>query len=307
VETPKDPATLTPLPTDSYATLAHGPAFVPAPIAPDGTDPNNPTWNSLTAFGVWIGSVLFIIFVPTIAVLPYAIYKTAGTARDSQTLLKALTDSTAILINIVAVIPAHLLTLGLIWAVVTGFGKRPFWRALGWSFGGRFGFWTSAGLAVALLIVGGALTRLVGGEKTQIDQIVANSTAARWSLAILAATTGPFVEELVYRGVLYSAFQRTIGMIWAVVLVSTLFTFVHVFQYYNNLGVIAVISILSISLTLVRAYTGRLLPCFIMHMVFNGIQSIYIVLSPYIEKPSPGGEQKAQAIVYLARALYGLI
>ena len=62
-----------------------------------------------------------------------------------------------------------------------------------------------------------------------------------------------------------------------------MFTGVHVVQYRNNLGVIAVISMLSVSLTLVRAFTGRLLPCFLMHLVFNGIQSIYIVLSPYLE------------------------
>ncbi len=278
---------------------------MPSPVVA-ANDPNNPPWNSPTAFGVWVASVLLILFIPAIAVLPYAFYKSAGGPRDSQTLLQALTDSTAILISILSVIPAHLLTLAMVWAVVTGVGKRPFWPTLGWSWSERFGFWTSVGLAVALLAVGVTLTWLVGGEKTQIDQIVANSTAARYSLALLAATTGPFVEELVYRGVLYSAFQRTIGTIWAVVFVSTLFTFVHVSQYYNNLGVIAVISILSISLTLVRAYTGRLLPCFVMHMVFNGIQSVLIILEPHLPQAINGDEQKAAALLMLTRAFCGL-
>jgi membrane protease YdiL (CAAX protease family) len=304
VDTQKDPATRIPLPADSYTTAAHGTAG-PSPIIA-ANDPDNPPWNSLTAFGVWMASVLFILFIPAIAVLPYALYKSAGGPRNSQTVLQALTDSTAILISILSVIPAHLLTLAMVWAVVTSFGKRPFWPALGWSWSERFGFWTSVGLAVALLAVGVTVTWLAGGEKTQIDQIVANSTAARYSLALLAATTGPFVEELVYRGVLYSAFQRTIGTIWAVVFVSTLFTFVHVFQYYNNLGVIAVISILSISLTLVRAYTGRLLPCFVMHMVFNGIQSVLIILEPHLPQAINGDEQKAAALLMLTRAFHGL-
>lgn len=276
-------------------------------MPPTGEDPNNPPWNSLAAFGVWVASVLFIILIPALAVLPYAFYKSSGTPRDSHALLKALTDSTAILINIIAVIPAHILTLALIWAVVTQFGKRPFWRTLGWSWSARFGFWTSAGLAVVLLILGGTLTSLAGGEKTQIDQIVANSTATRYAIALLAATSGPFIEELVYRGVLYSAVQRSIGMVWAVVLVSILFTLVHVVQYYNNLGVITVIFILSLSLTIVRAQSGRLLPCFVMHMVFNGIQSIYLILQPYIEKPAAGGEQKAEALAMLTRLFHGLL
>ncbi|MBD0327078.1 MAG: CPBP family intramembrane metalloprotease [Pyrinomonadaceae bacterium] len=304
METEKEPASRLPLPADSYATIAQTPAARSSIVA--GYDPDNPPWSSPAAFGVWMASVFFILFIPVLAVLPYAFYKSGGAARDPQSLMRALTDSTAILISILSVIPAHLLTLGVVWAVVTGFGKRPLWPTLGWSWSERFGFWPSVGLAVLLLVVGVLVTWLAGGEKTQIDQLVANSTAARYSLALLAATTGPFVEELVYRGVLYSAFQRTIGTIWAVVFVSTLFTFVHVFQYYNNLGVIAVISILSISLTLVRAYTGRLLPCFVMHMVFNGIQSIFLIIEPHLPHSTPGDEQKAVALVHLMRAFYGL-
>lgn len=307
MEISKDPTETVGLPIESYATPEQTPAGAPVAVLAYG--PDNPPWSPLVAFGVWIASVLFIIFIPALAVLPYGLSKASGEGGDySQSLMKALTDSTAILISIISVIPAHLLTLVIIWAVVTGFGKRPFWRTLGWEWSERFGFWRSAGLAVTLLGIGGMLTSLVGGEPTQIDQIIATSPAARYALALMAATSGPFVEELVYRGVLYPAFQRTIGMAWAVVLVSSLFTFVHVFQYYNNLGVIAVISILSISLTLVRAYTGRLLPCFVMHMVFNGIQSIYIVLWPYLEKPAPaGGQQPGQILVALARTLHNLI
>ena len=41
------------------------------------------------------------------------------------------------------------------------------------------------------------------------------------------------------------------------------------------------------TLTLIRAHTGRLLPCFVVHLVFNAIQSLLIVLNPYIEQLSP--------------------
>jgi hypothetical protein len=289
---------------ESYGGAAIEPGVRPAPASI--VDPDNPPWGLLAAVLTWVGSFLLLVGIVNLVTLPYVFSKFKGeTAAQLQQFVK--TDQTAVLLQILAVIPAHLLTLILVWAVVTGIGKRPFWRTLGWSWSERFGFWKSAGLAVALLLIGGFVSSKMGGEKTQIDQIIANSTAARYALALLAATTAPLIEELVYRGVLYSAFQRTIGMVWAVVLVSTLFSFVHVFQYYNNLGVIAVISILSISLTLVRAYTGRLLPCFIMHMVFNGLQSLYIILAPYIEKPEAGGEQKAQALVLLARSLHGLL
>jgi membrane protease YdiL (CAAX protease family) len=264
-------------------------------------DPNNPPWGVLAGLLTWFGSVVLLFGMAILFLIPYLALNYRGP-------LDALvTDKTAILLQILSLFPAHLLTLTVAWAVVTRFGKRPFWRTLGFEWSERVGFWTSAGLAMGLLAFGIGLTKIIGGEQTQIDQIVNSSAASRYALAILAATTAPFVEEVVYRGVLFSALQKTAGMIWAVVGVSILFTAVHVLQYYNNLGVIIVISMLSISLTLVRAFTGRLLPCFVMHLIFNGIQSIVIIAGPYFEQGAPDVEHTAPALLMLARSLRHLI
>jgi membrane protease YdiL (CAAX protease family) len=154
--------------------------------------------------------------------------------------------------------------------------------------------------------VGGVLTWIVGGESTEIDQIVSSSTAARISLALLATLTAPLVEETVYRGLLYSAFRKVTGIHWAVIIVSSLFALVHVYQYRHNLGVIAAISIFSLSLTFMRAYSGRLLPCYVMHLVFNGLQSLVIVFGPYVQRSS-GGEQKTAIIHTLTHLTQNLV
>jgi len=70
----------------------------------------------------------------------------------------------------------------------------------------------------------------------------------------------------------------------AIALVSLLFAGVHVFQYRNNIAVILAITLLSVTLTVTRAVTGSVLPGFIMHVVFNGIQSVFIVLSGFLDK-----------------------
>ena len=67
----------------------------------------------------------------------------------------------------------------------------------------------------------------------------------------------------------------------AIPVVSLLFAGVHVFQYRNNFAVIAVITLLSITLTVARAVSGKVLPAFIIHLVFNGIQSVLIVLGAF--------------------------
>jgi membrane protease YdiL (CAAX protease family) len=208
-----------------------------------------------------------------------------GNSADGQALAEFLmTDKTAILLQILSAIPAHLLTLGVAWAVVTRLGKRPFWQALGWTWGRRIGFWTSAGLAVFLYLVGITMILLFGQQKTQLDLIVESSRAASYAIAFLAVFTAPIAEEVVYRGILYSSLQKKIGVKGAIVGVMILFTLVHVPQYWGNFGVIAAVGLLSLALTLVRAYTGRLLPCFVIHLIFNGIQSVLIVLEPYLRQ-----------------------
>jgi hypothetical protein len=67
-----------------------------------------------------------------------------------------------------------------------------------------------------------------------------------------------------------------------------MFAGLHVIQYWPNAGAITAISLLSLALTVVRARTGRLLPCYVIHLVFNGIQSIIIVAEPYLRSVYEG-------------------
>lgn len=299
METSKDPASPTPFAAESYAGLEHGPTAQPPSII---IDPDNPPWGLVAAILTWLGSVVLLLVMNLLAVVPYNLYKFKGGSREALEQFMT-TDKTLILLLILSAIPAHLLTLGMAWAVITHFGKRPFWSALGWTWSKRVGFWTSVGLAVALYMVGILLILLFGQQKTSLDQVVASSRAAALSLAFLAVFTAPLVEEVVYRGILYPALQRTVGMHWAIVGVLLLFTLVHVPQYWPNFGVIGAVGLLSLSLTLVRAYTGRLLPCFIMHLVFNGIQSILIILQPYLPPSITGEEQKAAFITLVSQVI----
>jgi membrane protease YdiL (CAAX protease family) len=238
---------------------------------------------------LWLLSISSILILPAMVALPYILFRYRGVSNVAQSLS---TDPTVLLLTVIGVIPAHILTFVAAWAVVTRWRRRPFWRTIGWSFGPAWGLWPSVGLAIALYFVGAILAKLIGGEPTDIDILVNSSTAVRLLLALVATTSGPLVEEIVYRGILYPSLQKRIGMAWSVVLVSFLFAFIHVYQYRNSLGVITVIFVLSISLTLVRALTGRLLPCFIVHMVFNGIQSVMIVMQPYFEHFKPVTQPK---------------
>lgn len=305
---------------------------------PELPDPNNPPWGIFGAFLVWAASIALIVIMPVLFFLPYAWAK--GFHSDmpnyAQALTEfALTDKTAVILQVVSLIPSHLLTLILVWAIVTRFGKKPFWAAIGWGWPQNLpwslGLVFSAGLGVILFVIGGFIAWLFGAEKpTQLEQIINSSLAARYLISFLAVCTAPFVEEFVYRGVLFSALQRDVGLVvtwimgeafgvklgsksrdrvgvWAaVVMVLALFTIIHVPQYWPNFGVIAAVALLSIVLTLVRAYSGRLLPCIVIHLVFNGIQAIILIIEPHIKPLIPSAERAAPTAAFL-RALVGFI
>lgn len=289
--------------TNESASLLSAPDTTNAIQSPDSSpvDPDNPRWGFFEASIVWITSVLFLLFVPVLALIPYVIYRMIAYGNVEG--LGA--DPKLLLISIIGVLPSHALTFFVVWMVVTRKKRYPFLRSLGWHWPRNFGPWTTIVVSLALLVLGGVVTYFAGGAETDLDRIIKSSYEARIVIAFLAAVTGPFVEELVYRGVLYSALLRATGTVWAVVIVSVLFAGVHVLQYYHNVGVIAVIAILSVSLTLVRALTGSLLPAYVIHLIFNGVQAVYLVTQPFINtKKAPEDTLTGSLVKYLTQ-LFG--
>ena len=238
------------------------------------------------AVGVWLASVMLLLFVPVIVALPYMVYKFVAEGAPTPDELQS--DKTLLFFSVLGILPTHLLTVVVIWMVISEGGRRPFWKTLGFEWPANtsktIAILLSSALAIVLLGVAWLATTLYGGNKTQLDLLIESSMQARIATAFMAVVTAPLVEELIYRGVLYPAVEKAAGMGVAIAVVSLLFAGIHVVQYYNNISVIIVITVLSFTLTIVRALTGKVLPSFIIHLVFNGIQSVILVLAPFIQK-----------------------
>lgn len=250
----------------------------------------------------WLLSVGLLFFLPLVFAVPYVLYYYQGVVTREI----IMADKTFIFVNVFLNIPVHILTFLMAWAVITQLGKFRFKEMVGWGWSPKIGFWRSAGLAVLLFALALVLVVLFGGPETEIERILQSSRATAFMLAFLAVATAPLVEETVYRGMMFPAFKRSMGTGGAILLVSTLFAAGHVYQYWPNFGVISAIVLLSVALTVVRAVAGRLLPCFIIHLVFNGIQAIEIVLFPY-RTLDPNAENKAAAIIFFLRQFQWLV
>lgn len=287
----------------SLPTAVEPPVLQDPPLTPIPASRVNPWWDVFVAFMAWLGSIGLLLFVPLIAVIPYFVYlMVKGRAPTADAFAQ---NKTFLFLSVVSVIPAHLLTLLGAWLIVTRRGKRKFWQTLKVSWPESWAAWQGIavcfGIAVVLLSLGALVTKFLGGGKTDLDQLIESSFAARIATAILAVATAPLVEEIIYRGMLYPALQRLLGMSWAVVVVTVMFASVHVPQYLNNIGVILVITALSVVLTLIRAKTDRLLPSIVIHLIFNGIQSLIILAEPFIEKPEK--VETAPTFILLSRVI----
>lgn len=260
-------------------------------VEPEEISPNNPPWNALTAFLVWLGSVFLIFLLQGIFVAAFAI------ANNQTNTAELINDPKVLLLSVISVLPAHALTLVLAWAVVTRFNKNPFFKTLGWSFG-NFRWWQFPIILGIFFIFAAVVTLFFPEQENELTKILASSRAAVFVVAFMATFSAPITEEVVYRGIVYSGFRKTFNVPVAVIVTTVLFAGVHYPQYWGSWGTIILITTLSLILTFIRVRSDNLLPCVVLHFIFNGIQSIVLIFEPYL-KQAAEKEQIPALIMHL--------
>ncbi len=250
-----------------------------------GPCPDNPPWGSWAAIGVWVASLVILGFFSVVFLLPYASSQGLSPTDQAQFPTFIKTDAMAVFLQFIGIIPAHLLTLALAWFVVTRNRTYSFKEMLGWNWGG-FTFLHAVLVTIFFYLVSIAAVSYFGDVENDFDIMLKSSKYIIYLVAFFAVFTAPIVEEVVYRGLLYSAFQRTVGKVFAVILVTVMFAGVHALQYSKDAtpdyAVMSVLLLLSLLLTIIRVSTGNLLPCIVLHTVFNGFQSILMIAEPFL-------------------------
>lgn len=262
------------------------------------SDHNQVTWGVPIAFFNWVMSLVFAMIPALILIGIYLAMKpdlmklilAKGDAAQ-----KALTDSEPIsLLMFVGTFIGEILTVLLSWAIVSEFGKRNGIKALGLEWG-KFKWYYAIIIALAMLGLAALLQYLLPHHETDLEKYLRMGFPVRLSLALAATLGAPIAEEIVYRGVFYSALDKSIGKTAAIAIITILFWGVHVAQYYKSVATLVAVLILSFVLTYLRAWSGKLLPCIAVHFVFNGIQGIGILVG---EKPSASTEAQPALIIF---------
>lgn len=252
------------------------------------------------ALCTWAASIV-LLFLPQLIALPYVLTHYRG---QQPRLEELLADKTLVVILIAGILPAHLITLAIAWAVVTRLGKIPVTAALRWGGGHSIGVFKSVLIGVGLFAVAWVIVLAFGGKDTELERLIKSSRAAALLIAFMAVATAPLVEEIIYRGILFPAWQRLTGSVAAVIIVTLMFAIPHVPQYWPNFAVISSILMLSAVLTIVRARTSRLVPCYVIHLVFNGIQALLILAEPYLRALVTHPEPNAAPAILHSLAMF---
>ena len=272
-----NPATVAPYPSNQFEEASQ--EFAP--------DPDRPRWGVGTGVGVWLFSIAAILFVPIGAVILWYIFdKQRGVPvpdlTDSKGMIDWVMTPRLLLVQVYSTLAAHFVTLAFCWMMVKRIWKQPFLKSLGWNWAGHSAlYWSlaSVGIIISVIIADQFFIKVLPQKETSFDQLLKSSQQVRIAVALLATLSAPIIEEIIYRGILYSSLRKYMGVVKTVIAVTVLFASVHVLQYWGAWASMAGLTMLSLILTIVRAKTKSILPCVVIHFVNNFFFSILIVLN----------------------------
>ncbi len=113
-----------------------------------------------------------------------------------------------------------------------------------------------------------------GGSNPLLEMVLSSRDFS--ALAILFFTTvfiAPLFEEFVFRGALLPVLLKEQGRVIAILVSALIFALAHL-----SVGETPPLFVLGIGLALMRLSTGRLLPCVLMHSLWNGVTFVNLLI-----------------------------
>ncbi|MBS1173881.1 MAG: abortive infection protein [Burkholderiaceae bacterium] len=220
-------------------------------------------------WGFWMTCVWFLVYLLiTQALLSAVVLLGFAWQADlplSIATVRHLADDTQLLIQISLVV--NLLSLPLIalmvfskkgssWRDYMAWRRVSIWRVIGWCM-----------LCLFTVYLTGVVHQLLGWPESDFMAKMA-LVGSPVVLILTVAVAAPIFEELVFRGFMYSGFERSLGAIPAVLLTSAIFAMMH-FQY-NHYELLHIF-VLGLVLAWARMRTQSLWTPIAMHAVNNGL------------------------------------
>jgi membrane protease YdiL (CAAX protease family) len=193
----------------------------------------------------------------------------------------------AMFIGIVAQILMELSLLFFFALQIRSRSNLPFWSTIGWRPliprttsrpAAYFGFIVGGvGLALFVSAVSAAFPP---SHPLPIEKIFASRalTVLFMATAVLVA---PLVEETIFRGYLYPVAARSFGLAGGIIFTGAIFGLLHGMQLWGGWWQIGLLVIVGILFTFARASTRTNLSSFLLHISYNGVQVVAVLVALY--------------------------
>jgi membrane protease YdiL (CAAX protease family) len=165
----------------------------------------------------------------------------------------------------------------------SSFGSALHWRKITAHGAARFFL---GGIALSLLVILSPL--FLPEEKTFPLEKMFSSPANAYAIALFAVLVAPFMEELLFRGVLFAFFERHGGLRFAIFGTAVLFAALHVPEYWGAWNHVLLILVVGLVLSSARGMTDSLTPSVILHVAYNGtlMAMLYLQTSGFQKLPA---------------------
>ena len=251
------------------------PATLPPPPAPDAHLPEDirVPWGLLDLFIFFgLGFGLLIVLTNVLA----SVVASLGRMNPAQ--LQEFVMGNA---GFIAIRQALWFTLLILYLAVhvraRAAAGENFWRLLGWR-GLRVGTLGRPAAVMACLLGGITLAIAVQvasvaagrPEQLPIEQFFQSASNVMWMMAV-GVLIAPLAEEMIFRGYFYPALARRLGVPGGVMATGLLFGLLHAQQLWGGWAQIALLVIVGVVFTYVRARTGSVVAPFLLHLGYNSI------------------------------------
>jgi membrane protease YdiL (CAAX protease family) len=258
------------------------------PFSPPPTPPYRPGisddlrvpwgWMEVVLFGIlWLIASVVVTYVAAVIAVRFFGVKSGDVFGESMSTAK----SVVILLSQAVV---DFAALAYFYQMLAARTNAPFWPTIGWremrAGTGRIreaALHFLAGGALLAIVVSFAGAYLNSKTTLPIEQLL----QARVSIVlfgVMGVLVAPLVEETIFRGFLYPVIARRLGIAAGVLITGALFGLMHAAQLWGGWGQIALLVLVGVVLTWVRARTGTVAASYFVHLGYNGLQLVgYLV------------------------------
>jgi membrane protease YdiL (CAAX protease family) len=281
-----DPEANTPIiPAPTAAEVPAAPLIAESSTVPE--DLRTPwDWVDLLIFGLlalggtFIISILVVFLFSLFGVRP-AQFRTSATLR-----------------SYFAIVNQVLVSFGLLGflAAQTSLRKgQSFWRTIGWR-----PFVTKAvpkPLAYGLLIAGGFMLSMMVQFSSGLFrpkgalpiETFFQDRGSALLLMLVSVLIAPVLEETIFRGFIYPVIARSLGIAASVAITGVIFGLLHAAQLWGGWIQIALLVVVGIIFTYVRAVTKTVITSYVLHVSYNSYLFLIFLISSNWLRAMPRG------------------